>query len=75
MLMTLLSTPGFNSTLTTVYIDGFHQEPTDIAKMLNIKYVINDPVSYANMKVSHHYKTSLTTTFSTYPVSVITNYY
>ena len=75
MLTTLLSTPGSNSTLTTVYIDGFHQEPADVAKLFDIRYIFHKPLSLANGRVSQHYKTSLTTTFSTYPVSVITNYY
>ena len=75
MLKTLLSTPGSNSTLTTVYIDGFFQEPADVAKLFGIRYVFHEPQSQKNGRIAQHYKASLTTTFHTYPVSVITNYY
>jgi len=39
MLRGLLSVPGSNASLVTVFVDGFFQEPVDVAGLFNIRAV------------------------------------
>ena len=70
MLSTLLSTPGSNTSLTNVYIDGFYQEPADVAVLFDMCYVHHELISQKNGRISQHYKGSLMKTFETHPVSI-----
>ena len=70
MLNTLLSTPGSNTSLTNVYIDGFYQEPADVAVLFDVRYVHHEPISQKNGRIAQHYKASLMKTFETHPVSI-----
>ena len=69
MLKTLLSTPGSNASYTTVYIDGFFQEPADVAYLFGVRAIKHEPLSQKNGRIAQHYKASLTKTFESYPVS------
>lgn len=70
MLSILLNTPGSNVSLTNVYIDGYYQEPADVAILFAVRYFHHEPQSQKNGRISQHYKSSLTKTFDTHPVSV-----
>ena len=39
MLRGLLSVPGANASLISVFVDGFFQEPVDVASLFNIQAV------------------------------------
>ena len=68
MLNTLLATPGSNASLTNVYIDGFYQEPADVAILFGVRYFHHEPISQKNGRIAQHYKASLMKTFETHPV-------
>ena len=67
-LKTLLSTPGANASQTLVFIDGFYQEPVDVAAMFGVRAFKHEPASQKNGRISQHYRASLTKTFDTFPV-------
>ena len=70
MLRGLLSAHGANSSLVTVFVDGFFQEPVDVAGLFGIRAVQHAPQSQKNGRISQHYKASLSQTFDLYPVSL-----
>uniref|UniRef100_A0A6G1S5J3 Protein O-linked-mannose beta-1,2-N-acetylglucosaminyltransferase 1 n=1 Tax=Aceria tosichella TaxID=561515 RepID=A0A6G1S5J3_9ACAR len=63
MLRSLLQARGVQASMVTVFIDGFYDEPREICKLLNLRYVQNKPEGQRSARISHHYKTSLTHTF------------
>ena len=69
MIRGLLSAHGANSSLVTVFVDGFFQEPVDVAALFGIRAIQHAPQSQKNGRISQHYKASLTQTFDLYPVS------
>lgn len=69
MLRGLLAAHGANSSLVTVFVDGFFQEPVEVAGLFAIRAVQHEPKSQKNGRISQHYKASLTDTFDLYPDS------
>ena len=69
MIRGLLSAHGANSSLVTVFVNGFFQEPVDVAALFGIRAIQHAPQSQKNGRISQHYKASLTQTFDLYPVS------
>lgn len=67
MLRTLLSTSGCNPAMVTVFIDGYYEEPLEIAKLFGLRGVQHTPLGARNGRISQHYKASLTATFNLYP--------
>lgn len=67
MLRKLLSIPGSNASMVTVFIDGFFQEPSDVASLFGVEGIQHEPLSQKNGRIAQHYKASLTTTFDKYP--------
>ena len=70
MLRGLLSADGANASFVTVFVDGFFQEPVDVAALFGIRAIQHAPLSQKNGRISQHYKASLTQTFDLYPVSI-----
>lgn len=68
MLQRLLVTPGVNKDMVTVYIDGQHGAPANIARLfhLNAVHTAKTKCIGRPCQASHHYKTSLTHTFETH---------
>lgn len=69
MIRGLLASHGANVSLVTVFVDGFFQEPVDVASLFGIRAIQHEPKSQKNGRISQHYKASLTQTFELYPVS------
>ncbi|XP_050402882.1 protein O-linked-mannose beta-1,2-N-acetylglucosaminyltransferase 1 [Patella vulgata] len=69
MLTTLLSVPGANPDMVTVYIDGYFDEPLEVTKLLGLRGIQHTPLGIKNARISQHYKASLTATFNYYPKS------
>jgi len=67
MLRGLLTVPGADAKMMTVYIDGFFNEPAAVCKLLNVRAVQHTPICSKNCRIGQHYKRSLTTTFDKYP--------
>ncbi|XP_065904729.1 protein O-linked-mannose beta-1,2-N-acetylglucosaminyltransferase 1-like isoform X2 [Dysidea avara] len=63
----LLSTAGANSSLVTVFIDGFYEEPVAVATLYNVRAVQHEPSSQRNGRITQHYGASLTKIFDLYP--------
>ena len=71
MLRGLLSARGANASLVTVFVDGFFQEPVDVAALFGIRAIQHAPQSQKNGRISQHYKASLSQVFDLYPVSLV----
>lgn len=71
MLRGLLSAQGANASLVTVFVDGFFQEPVDVAALFGIRAIQHAPQSQKNGRISQHYKSSLSQMFDLYPVSLV----
>lgn len=69
MLRTLLSTPGCNPSMITIFIDGYYEEPLEISKLFGLRGIQHTPIGNKNGRISQHYKSSLTATFNLYPDS------
>ena len=61
MLRGLLSVPGANASLISVFVDGFFQEPVDVASLFNIQAVqvflawqLNVQSPHSHITLSHH---------------------
>eukprot|EP00112_Aurelia_sp_Birch-Aquarium-sp1_P004363 Seg1493.5 transcript_id=Seg1493.5/GoldUCD/mRNA.D3Y31 product="Protein O-linked-mannose beta-1 2-N-acetylglucosaminyltransferase 1" protein_id=Seg1493.5/GoldUCD/D3Y31 len=67
MLRGLLSVPGSNPAMVTVYIDGFFDEPAAVSRLFNVKPVHHTPVCSKNCRIGQHYKKALTGTFDAFP--------
>lgn len=67
MLRGLLSTPGVDPKMVTVYIDGFFDEPSAVAELFNVGAVEHTPICSKNCRISQHYKRTLRETFDKYP--------
>ncbi|XP_065206795.1 protein O-linked-mannose beta-1,2-N-acetylglucosaminyltransferase 1-like isoform X2 [Planococcus citri] len=69
MLKSLLSATGVNSSMVTVFIDGFFEEPLYVTKLFGIQGVQHMPIGRKNARVSQHYKASIASTFKRFPNS------
>ncbi|KAK3092046.1 hypothetical protein FSP39_024700 [Pinctada imbricata] len=67
MLKALLTTPGANSKMVTVFIDGYFEEPLEVTKLFGLRGIQHTPLGKKNARVCQHYKASLTATFNLYP--------
>ncbi|KAH9490603.1 Protein O-linked-mannose beta-1,2-N-acetylglucosaminyltransferase 1 [Bulinus truncatus] len=67
MLQTLLSVPGADPKMVTVFIDGYFDEPYAITKLFGLRGIQHTPLGVKNARISQHYKASLTATFNLYP--------
>lgn len=69
MLRSLLQADGVDPHMITVFIDGFYEEPLAVCKLFNLRAVQQRPLasSRGSSRISHHYKTSLTSTFELFP--------
>ena len=67
MLRSLLSTPGCNPSMVTIFIDGYYEEPLEISKLFGLRGIQHTPIGTKNGRISQHYKASLTATFNLYP--------
>ncbi|KAL4236885.1 Protein O-linked-mannose beta-1 [Mactra antiquata] len=63
----LLKTPGVAVDKITVFIDGFYDEPYDVARLLNLRAIQHTPSGTKNARITQHYKASLTATFELFP--------
>ncbi|XP_052830859.1 protein O-linked-mannose beta-1,2-N-acetylglucosaminyltransferase 1 [Octopus bimaculoides] len=66
MLQSILSTPGANPGMITVFIDGYYEEPLEVTKLFGLIGVQHTPLGVKNARISQHYKASLTATFNRY---------
>ncbi|CAL1544988.1 unnamed protein product [Lymnaea stagnalis] len=69
MLQTLLSVPGANPKMVTVFIDGYFEEPYAITKLFGLRGIQHTPLGLKNARISQHYKASLTATFNLNPTA------
>lgn len=67
MLRTLLSAPGADPKMVTVFIDGYFEEPLAVTKLFGLRGIQHTPLGLKNARISQHYKASLTATFNLYP--------
>ncbi|KAK7487497.1 hypothetical protein BaRGS_00021199, partial [Batillaria attramentaria] len=67
MLRTLLSAPGADPKMVTVFIDGYFEEPLAVTKLFGLRGIQHTPLGVKNARISQHYKASLTATFNLYP--------
>lgn len=51
MLRGLLTVPGANPEMITVYIDGFFDEPAAVCKLFNVKAVQHTPICSKNCRI------------------------
>lgn len=65
MLRSLLAANGVNSSLVSVFIDGFYEEPLQVSQLFAVRAIQQRPQSRRSARISHHYKSSLTATFET----------
>ena len=70
MLRTLLSTKGADSSMVTVFIDGFAIEPMQIARLFGLRAVQHMPVGLkAVARITQHYKSAMAAIFRLYPTA------
>lgn len=67
MLRTLLSADGVNSSMITVFIDGYYDEPLMVTRLFNLRAVQHTPSGYRSARISQHYRASLTAIFEMNP--------
>lgn len=67
MLRSLLAADGVNSSMITVFIDGFYEDPLLVSQLFSLRTVQLEPLSRRGARISHHYKSSLTATFELFP--------
>ena len=51
MLRGLLTVPGADAKMMTVYIDGFFNEPAAVCKLLNVRAVQHTPICSKNCRI------------------------
>lgn len=66
-LRSLLSIPGANASLITIFIDGYYQEPASVASLHGINAIQHEPSSQKNGRITQHYGASLRKLFNLYP--------
>ncbi|KAB7507424.1 Protein O-linked-mannose beta-1,2-N-acetylglucosaminyltransferase 1 [Armadillidium nasatum] len=66
-LRSLLTAPGVNPEMITVFIDGYYEEPLAVTKLFGLRGIQHTPLGVKNARISQHYKASLTATFNIFP--------
>ncbi|XP_020618478.1 protein O-linked-mannose beta-1,2-N-acetylglucosaminyltransferase 1-like [Orbicella faveolata] len=67
MLFSLHRVEGLDPSLVTVFIDGFFDEPSSIAKLFQLNVEQHADSGKRNSRICQHYKKSLTASFDRYP--------
>lgn len=67
MLRSLLSADGVNSSMVTVFIDGFYEDPLLVSQLFSLRAIQQRPLARGSARISHHYKSSLTAAFELFP--------
>jgi beta-1,2-N-acetylglucosaminyltransferase len=67
MLRSLLTAGGANSSMMTVFVDGYYEEPMQVARLFGLRAVQHTPLGVRNARISQHYKASLTAVFNLFP--------
>ena len=66
MLRGLLTTPGVDPKMVTVYIDGFFDEPSAVAELFQVSVVEHTPICSKNCRISQACFFALTLDFFYY---------
>jgi hypothetical protein len=53
--------------MITVSVDGFYDEPLQVARLFGLSCVQHTPLSQGNARISQHYKAALAATFARHP--------
>jgi len=69
MLRSLLASTGANSSMVTVFIDGFYHEPLAVSRLFNLRAIQQRPRARRSARISHHYKSSLSVAFELFPLA------
>jgi len=69
MLRSLLSVSGVQVSQIVVFIDGYFDEPLEVAHLFGIQAIHHAPLGSKNARISQHYKSSLTAIFDMHPQS------
>ena len=67
MLYKLLSVPGADRKMMTVFIDGYYSETRAVAELFGLKVVINEIACKRICRIQQHYKKSLSRIFDDFP--------
>lgn len=67
MLRALLSAAGVRASRIVVFIDGFYEEPRQVATLFGIRGIQMKPAGEKNGRIAHHYKASLSGVFQLFP--------
>ena len=67
MLRKLLSVPGADINMITVFIDRPYNETISVAELFGLKFIINEIGCSHNCRIQQHYKKSLSKTFDDFP--------
>ncbi|KAL9954720.1 hypothetical protein ACROYT_G042291 [Oculina patagonica] len=67
MLFSLRNVEGLDPNLVTVFIDGFFDEPSSVAKLFELNVEQHAGSGKRNARICQHYKKSLTASFDRYP--------
>ncbi|KAK3870180.1 hypothetical protein Pcinc_024567 [Petrolisthes cinctipes] len=68
-LRSLLTAPGVNPEMITIFIDGYYEEPLAVTKLFGLRGVQHTPLGVKNARITQHYKASLTATFNIFPTA------
>ena len=63
MLRSLLQARGLNSSLVTIFVDGFYEEPAQVGRLFNLRVIQQQPMGARSARISHHYKSALAYAF------------
>lgn len=63
MLRALLSASGVHPSQVVVFVDGYFEEPIEVAKLFGLKGIQHTPSGLKNARISQHYKSSFKTIF------------
>ena len=55
--------------MVTVFIDGYYEEPQQVARVFGLESVQHRPLGRASARISQHYKASLTAVFNKFPAA------
>lgn len=67
MLRSLLTSHGCNESMVTVFIDGYYEEPRQVARLFDVSSVQHRPQGRKSTRISQHYKASLSALFRQRP--------
>ena len=67
MLRSLLTSHGCNASMVTVFIDGYYEEPRQVARLFAVDSVQHTPQGRNSARISQHYKASLSALFRRWP--------